>query len=104
MKTKEYRVWKKVETWVCETYWCEDGVKDKDIIDLLGEDELYDGCYGDKITCGDCEWSNDYHIIEYDDNRGNPTIELYDEGGDLIWNNTPVDVLRENKLEKLFNI
>lgn len=60
----------------------------KEFIEDLKSDDSYTSDTGFK----ECEWlSEGYDPIPVEENYGSPTVEIYDEEGNLIWDNTQSD-------------
>ena len=125
IKKFNYQTWKKVEVWVSDRYIIE--AEDKEIadriivelakIDYLEED--IDWTINDdapqkikdiskvKIYHGEKYWGDDWDICDPRKNRGlngdKMTYELYDDdgGGGIIWDNTPIEIKREEKFKEL---
>lgn len=93
---KTYRVWKKVVMWVCESFEAD---SDEEAIQLAKN--------GDYWT-EEFEYGDDYHELQPDENgivrieSNYPvTEELYDEEGELLWDNKPVKIKRDEKIDKI---
>jgi len=92
---KQYKVYKKVITWVELTFEAED---DKDAINKLKDGTFEDDSY----VYGYSDEYDDYELKDRDKYR--ITMEAYsmDEHYELIWNNEPIEEIREKKLNDLF--
>jgi hypothetical protein len=95
--SKHYRLWKKVEVWVAEDYYADDDVTDVEMIKLASEWDLDSGISG-RVEWTDMEWADEYNEMDYD---SHPTYELYNNDGNKIWDNTPIEILREQKLNQI---
>ena len=98
MTKYSYYIDEKVMIWRREHITIEaDSKEEADIIASLKTD---DGSYIDN--------SNDFEMIydteegvSYKDNNNHTTLELYNDGGDIIWDNEPKEVKRDNKINQI---
>jgi hypothetical protein len=96
---KLYSHWKKVTMWVKETFYAE---SDVDAIRRAKDGDYW---------CEEFEYGDTCDIIEMDEdgneimtsNDYKVTEELYDEEGELLWDNKPLKVQREEKLKEILN-
>lgn len=92
---KHYSKWKKVITWVREDFIAE---SDELAIDLAKSDDY---------ECYNYEWADDMDYIPY----GSDSIvsdypiteELYDVRGNMLWNNEPIEIKRNKKLNSILD-
>jgi hypothetical protein len=97
MEQKRYTIYRKVVVW---EEWHVEASNDEEAIQktLDGDADHYIGITdaGENYL-----YPDEDGIVRYTSNH--PTIELYSRGEnyDLIWDNTPISVIRENKLNEL---
>jgi hypothetical protein len=98
MEKELYSVWTKVETWRREDILIDANLDKKEVIRLLINEE-YD--IDDYV---DCDWSEDWRELEPEEVTSNYKItkEIFcDEK--MIWNNKPIEYVREEKLLQLLD-
>lgn len=47
------------------------------------------------------DYIGDDELVSFFDNNNSPTYELYDDNCDLIFDNTPIEISRDKKIDKL---
>jgi hypothetical protein len=109
----DYTHFEKVIIWKRNTYCIKANSKedaDKVMINMFNEGELgshLEDRNDELLTpwwCDDGDYyDGDEWGITYEENRNSPTEELYDESNDLLEDNTPLEVRRNNKIDYLLN-
>jgi len=107
-----YHTYEKVMTWRKNYYSISAKTKeeaDAAMKELFQDNELHTGCDNpndyDLIPrwCDTGEYyDGDEDEVSYEENGNRPTEELYDEEGELIDDNTPIQIKRDIKLYNLF--
>ena len=96
MEQKRYTLYRKVVVW---EEWEVEASNDEEAIQKTLDGEV-DGYIGFTDNGEDYIYPDEDGVVRYTSNH--PTIELYNKDGyDLIWDNTPISVIRENKLNEL---
>jgi hypothetical protein len=105
-----YNTYQKVTTWKKDVYSIKANSKeeaDEAMRLLFLENELHTGCENHTDALLSPHWCDhgDYYegdddLLTYEENNG-VTEELYDESGELLENNEPLEIKREKKLNNL---
>ena len=68
----------------------------------LDEKEKYNSIFNHVEDGVDGEWLYETEdVITYEENSNCPTIELYGKRLEVSWDNTPLDVKRQKKIEQI---
>lgn len=104
-KEFSYHTYEKIATWRKNMYSIMAESKeeaDEKMKELFKKGEIYPECSSDvKWYDGGDYYEGDEEVLSYEDNDNNPTEELYDDDGEKLIDNTPIEVLREQKLIEL---
>lgn len=106
-----YHTYEKIITWKKNYYHIYANTKEEADIAMkkaFHDNELYSGVENDDdlelvprwTDCGDY-YEGDEDILTYEQNNFSPTEELYDEEGELLDDNTPIEVRRDKKINIL---
>ena len=97
----DFHTWRKVKIWKKDCFLIEADSQDEAIKkakELFNNDELFDFDNEDYEWL-DTEWGDDDYPVDYWD-EGKPTFEMYHDY-DLIIDNTPAEILRDNLITDL---
>jgi hypothetical protein len=107
-----YNTYEKVTTWRKNVYHISAKTKeeaDNVMKQYFQDNELHTGCENPNDLNLIPHWCDhgDYYegdedIVTYEDNGFRPTEELYDDEGNLIDDNTPIQIKRDKKINLLF--
>jgi hypothetical protein len=110
-ETHYYNVYQKVTTWKKDVFCINANSKeeaDEAMRLLFLDNELHTGCENPTDALLTAHWCDhgDYYegdddLLTYEQNNNSPTEELYDEWGELLENNEPLEIKREKKLNNL---
>lgn len=88
---------------VKHTVWKRYHMEDKEFEKFmqLDEKEKYRSVFN-HVDDADGEWMYETEqSISYEENSDNPTIEVFGKRNSLSWDNTPLDVKRQKKIEQI---
>jgi hypothetical protein len=106
-----YHTYEKILTWRKNYYHIIAKTKeeaDKAMVDFFNEEDLHTGLENPNdmpltprwCDCGDY-YEGDEEVISYEMNNFKPTEEIYDDEGNLLDDNTPIEIKRDKKINIL---
>lgn len=106
-----YNTYEKIITWKKSVYSIKAINKeeaDEEMINQFNQNRLDYDCSNpdDKDLIPHwCEYDyeGDDYVITYQENRNRPSKELFDDEGNLLSDNTPLDIKRDKKIDTLLN-
>jgi len=98
MEEKHYSYWKKVVVWKKTEFTAPDL---DEAIRMIDEEDFGDNWFGEEYGDDEYELEPDEDgIINYRSTYP-ITRELYEEGGDMVWDNKPIKIVRQERLDKI---
>jgi hypothetical protein len=104
-KDRYIRVWKKIIIWKADDYIIGPDIKDEDFIESVIDGDIGPWTEDENgIRWNDEDWGEDHLELcpgnNYEMSDDKPTVEIW-EGGDLLWDNRPQYIKRDEKLKKI---